>query len=117
MGNASEGESMHEGLYEIRFKTAQGEGRGLVTLKSGEILGGDAIILYAGTYNTGNGQVTAHVKTRRYASVPGMISVFGRDDVQIEFIGTVNGDSIVGNGSSPNAPGISLNVSMRRLAP
>jgi hypothetical protein len=68
---------MREGLYEIKFHTPIGEGRGLVALQNGQVLGGDAIIIYTGTFVVENDRFIANVRTARYAAELGMISVLG----------------------------------------
>lgn len=108
---------MREGLYEIRFKTPIGEGRGLVTLQNGKALGGDATIIYSGTFDVEGERFSAYVETRRYATEPGVTSVLGQDNARIDISGTIDGDLITGHGQSKDAPGISLNVHLRRIAP
>lgn len=108
---------MREGLYELRFKTPMGEGRGLVTLQNGQVLGGDAIIIYTGTFAVEGDRFIAHVQTHRYATEPGMTSVLGRDNARIDMSGTVQGDSITGKGQSPDAPGVGISIHLRRVGP
>ena len=108
---------MREGLYEIRFRTPMGEGRGLVTLQNEQVLGGDVIIVYAGTFKVEGDRFIANVRTSRYATEPGFASVVGKDNAQIDISGTIQGDLITGHGQSPDAPSIKIGVSLRRLAP
>lgn len=108
---------MREGLYEVRFGTPLGEGRGLVNLQGGQVLGGDSIIIYFGSYSVEGERFVANVETKRYATEPGMISVLGKDSARIAINGTVLNDSINGKGHSQDTPGVALNVALRRIAP
>ncbi len=108
---------MREGLYEIKFKTPMGEGRGLVTLQNGQVLGGDAIIIYSGTFTVEGDRFLAYVSTSRYATEPGFSSVLGRDNARIDIAGAVQGELITGQGQSPDAPGLAVHVHLRRIAP
>jgi hypothetical protein len=106
---------MQDGLYKVAFQTPLGEGFGVVTLKGGELTGGDSMMYYIGTYDQNGETFNASVRASQHSTVPGMSSVFGATNVQINLTGTSTGDSAVMKGSSPQAPGISFSAVMTKL--
>jgi hypothetical protein len=103
------------GLYVIRFQTPFGAGAGVAYLESGKLRGGDSMMAYVGSFNEANGTINADVRAYRHTDVPGMASVFGVNEVDIHLTGTINGGNAVLSGTAPQAPGVTLQVSMERL--
>lgn len=108
--------SFESGLYAIRFETPFGAGAGVAYLDSGKLRGGDSMMAYVGTYNEASGGLEADVQAFKHTDVPGMVSVFGVDQVQIHLQGATSGGTAVLTGSAPQAPGVTLKVSMERLS-
>jgi hypothetical protein len=71
---------VEDGKYAVWFKTALGQGTGVVTLAKGRITGGDTVIAYSGSCEQHGDHFTAIVRTRRYCA--GQPSVFGIDEVE-----------------------------------
>jgi hypothetical protein len=105
---------MREGLYSVRFQTSVGTGgAGVVFLQGGILRGGDSAMWYRGQYTDADGKFTATVTAARHS--PGLPSVFGVDNVTISLAGTSTDTSAQATGSAPQAPGVSLSVSLSRL--
>lgn len=105
---------MRDGLYKVEFRTPRGAGAGVVHLVGGKLWGGDSGIYYLGTYSLDGGNFTAEVKTGRHSQ--NLASVFGVDAVRIHLQGQSAGDSAVLQGTSPDAPGISFQAELARIA-
>lgn len=107
--------SFETGLYAIRFQTPFGGGAGVAYLEDGKLRGGDSMMAYVGSYNENKGTLNADVHAYVHTNVPGMTSVFGVDQVDIHLHGTVSGGNANLTGTAPQAPGVTLQVSMERL--
>jgi len=82
---------MDNGLYFLRVEPASGgraENGGVVILRNGRILGGDAFFYYVGSYSGSgtslNGEFAIKQHTRSNLAAP----VFGGADVTVSFSGT-----------------------------
>lgn len=107
--------AFESGLYAIRFATPFGAGAGVAYLEGGKLRGGDSMMAYVGSYNEGNGKLEADVHAYRHTPVPGMESVFGVDDVHIHLSGNADGPNLALTGTAPQAPGVTLQITMERL--
>lgn len=103
------------GLYVVTFAAAGSGGAGVVYFQDGKLRGGDSMMVYMGTYNENDGQLTADVHSYKHTSVPGMTSVFGVDDLHIHLTGTTKGGMISLTGSSREVKGVNISVSLVRL--
>lgn len=103
------------GLYAIRFGTPLGEGAGVAYLHDGKLRGGDSMMAYVGSYSESDGNLEADVNAYQHTAVPDMASVFGATNVNIHLSGQVSGGNGTLTGTAPEAPGITLKVSMERL--
>src|ERR1700751_1291306 len=71
--------------YSVWFRTSQGEGYGIVSLRDGNVSGGDNLSSYTGTYVQDGDKFAATIAVRRHTQ--GRPSVFGIDDVDITLSG------------------------------
>lgn len=107
---------MDNGLYFIRVEPAGGgrtENGGILVLRNGRILGGDAFFYYVGNYSgTGDswkGEFSARQHTRSELAKP----AFGGNDLMVVFSGTC------GDGHAEvqaTCPGGGFRISLRRIA-
>ena len=107
---------MRDGFYRVHFQTPLGWGTGVVHALGGKLWGGDAGMYYVGTYSIDNDTVNAEVRTDRHTQHPGIVAVFGRDQVRIALKGVSSGDKVKLNGTSPEAPGVSFTAELTRIA-
>jgi hypothetical protein len=107
--------SIQEGLYRVTFGTPLGAGFGVAHLADGKLHGGDSMMAYVGTYSDEGGAFTAQVHAFQHSTVPGMAPVLGTTNAQLSVSGTVNGQAVNGSGTSPQAPGLTLQFQLERL--
>jgi hypothetical protein len=107
---------MDSGLYFLRVEPATGgraENGGVLVLRNGRILGGDAFFYYVGSYSASagswNGEFAIKQHTRSDLAKP----VFGGNDVTVTFTGTYN-DAGADVQATSGAGG--YRVTMRRIA-
>ena len=103
---------VEDGKYVVWFKTALGQGTGVVTLASGQIAGEDTVIAYSGSYEQNGDHFTAVVSTRRYCV--GQPSVFGIDEVELKLEGRSAGQLVVCKGIAEQAPGLIFEATLIR---
>ena len=103
---------LEDGKYVAWFKTALGQGTGVVTLANGRITGGDTVIAYSGFYEQDGDRFTAVVRTRRFCE--GQPSVFGVDEVELRLEGTSAGQMVVCKGTAGEAPGLIFEATLIR---
>ncbi|MBV8927197.1 MAG: hypothetical protein JOZ74_17680 [Bradyrhizobium sp.] len=99
-----------DGTYSAWFRTATGEGTGIVHCFDGKIRGRDSILSYDGTYETAGDHFSAIVRTRRHTA--GHATLFGIDDVELKLEGTVLGNTAQCTGTVDVAPGLTLEVTL-----
>ncbi len=107
---------MRDGLYKVAFQTQLGAGAGVVVLQGGRLRGSDSRIYYTGSYTEAGDQFTAQVATELHTNTPGLASVFGRDHTNISLRGTTKGDSAQMTGTAAEAPGVSFQAVLTRIA-
>jgi len=107
---------MQDGLYRVGFKTRLGTGFGVVTLAKGRITGGDNSSWYVGSYQIEHGRFRAEIQVDRHTVVPMSRSVFGVERARILLEGEAVGDEALMKGSSPDAPEVSFEAVLSRLA-
>ena len=103
---------VEDGKYVVWFKTALGQGTGVVTLANGQITGGDTVIGYSGSCEQDGDHFTAVVRTRRYCE--GQPSIFGIDVVELKLEGTSAGQMVVCKGTAEQAPGLTFEATLIR---
>jgi hypothetical protein len=89
-GGVGEG-GIVNGLYSIHIRMLDGVDGGLtgvMLLKDGRILGGDAFFYYLGTYTSENGRWKGQILNQEHTPAKGENPVFGGREVGIGFAGT-----------------------------
>ena len=87
---------MDNGLYFMRVEPAGGGkagNGGILVLRNGRILGGDAFFYYVGNYSGGGGTWQGTFSTRQHTRSDLAIPVFGGKEVDISFSGTYAGET------------------------
>lgn len=95
---------LKDGKYAAWFRTAHGQGTGIVHLEAGLIAGRDSFFTYGGSYEVEQERFTATLIIRRY--VDGPPSVFGRDEVEVSLAGACNGMMATCSGRAREAPDV-----------
>lgn len=103
-----------EGLWHTRFNAGPAHGDGIVVLRNGEILGGDASHIYTGSYRTDGPLVYLDVHVARWrdenaAEAPESPRAF-------LLSGSVHGDSATVSGHPDDRRDITIAVELHRAA-
>ena len=87
---------MDNGLYFMRVEPAGGgkaENGGILVLRNGRILGGDAFFYYVGNYSGSSGSWKGEFSTRQHTRSDLAVPVFGGKEVSVSFSGTYTGET------------------------
>jgi T3SS negative regulator,GrlR len=103
-----------EGLWHTRFNAGPAHGDGIVVLRNGEVLGGDASHIYVGSYQRDGSLVYFNVRVSRWL---GEDSAFASEPPQaFLFHGSVQGDSATVSGHSDDHLDLTVAVELHRAA-
>jgi hypothetical protein len=108
---------MDNGLYFIRVEPAGGgraENGGVLVLRNGRILGGDAFFYYVGNYSGADGSWKGEFSTKQHTRSDLAKPVFGGQEVTVTFAGTYAGDGTAA--VEATGPAGSYGVTLRRIA-
>jgi hypothetical protein len=94
-----EGKLSMEGFWTVQFKGVQGFGTGVVTYIGGRVFGGDSAVMFMGTYDLQGNAVTMKLHVKQM--VPGLMTVMGRKEYDLDLTGTLDGDTLKLAGNIP----------------
>lgn len=101
---------LKDGKYASWFRTARGQGTGIVYLAQGRISGSDSFFTYGGSYQVDQHRFTAILTTRRHTDGPP--TVFGPDEVEVSLTGTWNGKMATCSGTAREAPDVMFEATL-----
>lgn len=101
-----------EGLWYTHFSAGPAHGDGMAVLHDGEILGGDKLHTYVGTYHMDGSLLYAHVRVNPFAAAVEA----NEQPVSLFLRGTINGDTAVISGHPDDQQEVSVSVEMHRAA-
>jgi hypothetical protein len=85
-----------------------------VELTDGKVSGGDTVIAYTGCYAQQGDAFTATIATHRHSE--GQPSVFGIDNVDLTLVGKSTGPVASCSGTCRQAPGLTFEATLVRIA-
>jgi hypothetical protein len=88
-----------EGFWTVQFKGVQGFGTGVVVYIGGHVFGGDSAVMFTGTYDLQGDAVTIRIHVKQM--VPGLMTVMGRTEYDLDLAGTLTGDTLKIAGNIP----------------
>ena len=95
---------MKNGLYSIHVRLQDGrsgKGSGVVMVRDGKVLGGDAYLFYTGSYTTKGDTFKGEVLIQRHTSSPDVSPLFGGPSaVGVGVSGTFTDTAAVMNGTA-----------------
>ncbi len=103
-----------EGLWHTHFSAGPAHGDGIVVLRNGEILGGDASHIYTGSYRTDGALVYLDVHVTRWLGERGSLAPEGPR--AFCFTGSVHGDSATVSGHPDDRRDVTVAVELHRAA-
>jgi T3SS negative regulator,GrlR len=104
-----------EGRYTVWFRTAVGEGAGVVVFgPNGRLSGGDTAFSYTGDWEQKRKRFKATLSAKRTS--PGPPGVFGMDEIDLVVVGySDGGDEVSCAGFAKQSPGLKLDVTLVRI--
>ncbi|HVT99111.1 MAG TPA: GrlR family regulatory protein [Acidobacteriaceae bacterium] len=103
-----------EGLWHTRFNAGAAHGDGIVVLRNGEVLGGDASHIYVGSYQTDGSRVYFNVRVSRWLEEDGTISP--ESPQAFLFSGSMEGNAAIVSGHPDDHREVTVAVELRRAA-
>ncbi len=101
---------LRDGKYAAWFRTARGQGTGIVHLADGRISGCDSFFVYGGSYCVEANTFTAKLTVRRCAEGPQ--NVFGLDEIEVSLTGECNGAVATCSGTAERAPDLPFEATL-----
>lgn len=90
---------MVEGFWTVQFRGMQGWGTGVVVYTGGRIYGGDSAVMFTGTYTQQGDAIAVRLHVKQIA--PGLMTVMGRSEYDLELAGKLDGDKLQLSGCIP----------------
>lgn len=107
---------MLDGLYKVEFETPRRKAVGIIFARDGKLHGGSSSFAYVGSYEQDGHKITGVVNARLHTSDPNHPSVFGLNDVKIDFRGFVKDNFASVEGTAAEAPSVVLKAFLTRLS-
>ena len=107
---------MDNGLYFLRVEPSAGgktENGGVLVLRNGRILGGDAFFFYVGSYSAAGASWQGEFAIKQHTRSDLAVPVFGGNEMTVTFQGSC---SDAGGEMQATSSGGSYRVTMRRIA-
>lgn len=104
-----------KGLYKVEFETPRRKATGVIFADQGKLRGGSTAFAYIGTYEQDGGQIRGKIMSRRHTNDPNIASVFGVDDVRVDFHGSSIGDFAQVEGVAAEAPALGFKAVLTRI--
>lgn len=101
---------LRDGKYAAWFRTARGQGTGIVHLTEGRIAGCDSFFTYGGSYCVDGNRFTAVLTVKRHAD--GAPGVFGPDEVEANLSGVCNSSVATCSGTAKQAPDVTFEATL-----
>ena len=105
---------LRNGSYSAWYRIPQKEGTAIIALNDGKITGGDGGLAYSGTYFQNGDLFSAVITTWR--QTPGLPSIFGIDNIDLTLTGTSAPTTASCTGTVKQAPGLTFEATLVRMA-
>ncbi|NVN84687.1 MAG: hypothetical protein HXX15_01250 [Rhodopseudomonas sp.] len=107
---------MLKGLYKVEFETPRRKAVGVIFADHGRLHGGSSAFAYVGSYQVQGETITGAVTSKRHTSDPNLPSVFGFDEVRVEFRGSSIGDFAQFEGTAAEMPSLGFKAVLTRIS-
>lgn len=105
-----------QGLYKVEFETPRGKALGVIHAENGKLRGGSSAFAYMGSYTQDGQSFAGHVSSVRHTQDSDHPSVFGFDEVNVNFNGTVKGGFAICEGTATEFPSLAFKAVLTRIA-
>lgn len=106
---------MLKGLYKVEFETPRRKAVGVVFAADGQLRGGSSAFAYIGSYEQTGERIRGAITSRRHTVDPNLPSVFGFDEVRVNFHGSSIGDFAQVEGVAAEAPSLGFKAVLTRI--
>lgn len=104
-----------QGLYKVEFETPRGKALGVIHAENGKLRGGSSAFAYMGSYTQDGQSFVGNVSSIRHTQDSSHPSVFGFDEVRINFNGTVKGNFAICEGTATEFPSLAFKAVLTRI--
>jgi hypothetical protein len=104
-----------KGLYKVEFETPRRKAVGVVFATDGQLRGGSSAFVYIGSFEQNGQTIRGAITARRHTSDPSIQSVFGIDEVRVDFQGSSIGDYAQVEGMAAEAPALGFRAVLTRI--
>jgi hypothetical protein len=105
---------MQNGLYLAQFVVNGSAGHGVAVIREGKVVGGDSSYWWEGSLEDSGDTFSGDLNVKQHSS--GMESVFGFfESFSLSLNGKRNGDAWQAEGTTPVAPGRTMQLNLRLL--
>lgn len=105
---------MQNGLYLAQFVVGGSAGHGVAVIRDNRVIGGDSSYWWEGSLSESGDTFSGELMVKQHSS--GMESVFGFfDSFKLNLDGKRNGDAWQAEGTTPVAPGRTMQLNLRLL--
>ncbi|MGX7742649.1 GrlR family regulatory protein [Rhodopseudomonas parapalustris] len=105
-----------KGLYKVEFETPRRKGVGVVFASDSRLHGGSSAFAYIGAFEQSGQTIHGTITARRHTVDPAIQSVFGVDDVRVDFHGSSIGDFAQVEGIAAEAPSLGFKAVLTRIS-
>nr|WP_246700839.1 hypothetical protein [Rhodopseudomonas sp. BR0M22] len=106
---------MLKGLYKVEFETPRRKAVGVLFASDGKLHGGSSAFAYIGVFEQSGHTIQGTITARRHTVDPSIQSVFGVDEVRIDFHGSTIGDYAQVDGIAAEAPSLCFKAVLTRI--
>ncbi|RED38149.1 type III secretion system (T3SS) negative regulator GrlR [Rhodopseudomonas thermotolerans] len=104
-----------KGLYKVEFETPRRKAVGVIFAADGRLRGGSSAFAYVGSFEQNGQTIRGAVTARRHTIDPSIQSVFGVDEVRVDFHGSTIGDYAQVEGMAAEAPSLGFRAVLTRI--
>jgi len=104
-----------KGLYKVEFETPRRKAVGVIFASEGRLRGGSSAFAYIGSFKQDGQSLHGEISARRHTSDPSIQSVFGIDEVRVDFHGSSIGDFAQVEGIAAESPSLGFKAVLTRI--
>jgi hypothetical protein len=106
---------MLEGLYKVEFETPRRKAVGIIFARDGKLHGGSSAFAYVGSYEQVGHKISGVVIAKQHTNDPDHPSVFGLNEVKIDFLGVEKDSFASVEGTAAEAPSLGFKAFLTRI--